>query len=581
MVTLDAWVLMLVLLGLLVVAFVPRLQSRTTRNRALTRIGEVSVQTVSKWYWVLLSLAFAVGIFIRLWCVPELPNGIYQDSAMSAAEALSLLRTGADQYGHAWPLYFEAWGIGQTSVLLAYLTIPFLWLFGMSALTIRLPILILSLLAMPVFWDLCRRILGKNFALLALWMLAICPWHIVQSRWSIDCNVYPHILLFAVYFLYLGLSRRPFLYLSMIFFGLTLYAYGVALYTVPFFLLLACCYMLHARRIRWWEALLCLVIFLAVAAPFLLIMAINTFEWDTMRLGPFTLPRFYDTTRNEDILFFSEEPFAQFLQNLKHWLDATLLQDEGDTLHVYYASRTLYPFSIPVLFAGLYLVWQDRRKAVLAHSAGPEATREDGLSLMFFWMCAALFCGILTNSTTTWRANVTYYPLLFCLCYGLWQVVRRVKGFTPIIALIYALGFSVFCFGYFHDASYIQRTAYLSRYDMYGALRYAHTMDCDRFYITTNGGLPKAAEVQTMIAHEIDGRQLMEEDMVKDGFGEEIDYYSFRYIYTDFTNFTPDPTECSAYIISQEQKALFPEEDFLLTDFAFFATAYPRCWAED
>lgn len=562
-------------------AFVPRLRDGINRSRCFTALGSAAEKGVRKGYWVLFALALAVGVFIRVWRVADLPQGLYQDSAMSAAEAISLLQSGADQYGNAWPVHFEAWGHGQSSVLLAYLTIPFIHLWGVSMLTLRLPILILSLLAMPVFFDLSRRIMGKHFALLALWMLAICPWHIVQSRWGIDCNVYPHMLLFACYFLFLGIEKSPFLYLAMVFFGLSMYAYGVALYTVPFLLVLLCAYLLIHRRIRWWQAALCAVVYLVVSAPFLLVMAINYFEWETMHLGPLTLPRFYNTARAEDILFFAEQPFGQFLHNLQSFINATLLQNDGDIIHAYYASRTLYPFSIPLLIGGIYLVWRTRRdKAALALSAR-EQRHLDGLSLFLCWFCAAVWCGIITESSTTWRANIAYYPLLFCLCFAIWQVARRVRGLAPAAVVCYALGFVVFCSGYFHDESYIARVAHLSRHDMWGALADVHEMDCDRYYIITPEGKQKETEVMVMVAHRLDGRHLADEEVILSGDGREMDYYSFCYEYTDFVGFEPDPEECAAYVIAQEQKALFDAEEYIIHDFDLYASVYPRYWAEE
>ena len=37
---------------------------------------------------------------------------------------------------------------------------------------------------------------------------------------------------------------------------------------------------------------------------------------------------------------------------------------------------------------------------------------------------------------------------------------------------------------------------------------------------------------------------------------------------------------CSLYIVTQEEKAVFSEEDFLLTDYGDYAAVYPRYWAE-
>ncbi len=579
MTNLDAWLWLLLLAAMLGIAYNRRASQRVNSLRCAQALGDWSARGVEKGYWALFSLALIVGIAVRLWRFPELPRGLYHDEAMNGAEALSLLRTGTDQYGTPWPVHFNAWKYGQMSALLPYLSMGSFALFGVSRLALRLPLLIMSLLALPVMWDLARRALGKKFALLALWMLAICPWQIVQARWALDCNTMGHMMLFAAYFLLLGLERKPFLYLSMVFFGLTMYAYGVALYTVPVLLLLVCVTLLKARRIRWYEAAACAVVYLIVAAPFLLTMAINFFQWKSMRLGPLTLEFFPLSQRSNDILLFSEKPLDQFMWNLKFLLQSTFLQNEGDTIAAYFASRSLYPFSIPAIFAGVWLAWRYRRAKAGRALDGSERRAADATSLMLWWVLSMVVCGLLTNYTTSQRSNAIFYPLLFCLCFALYGAARRVRAFAPAIAVIYALGFVAFCMGYFGDASYIGRTAALDRNDLYGALQNVREMDCDRFYIYTND-LVQQAEVTTMVAHELDGAQLRDEKPVHDIFGGE-DYFSNRYEFTDFAEFEPDPEECAAYVIRQEHKPLFDPEAYLIEDFDIYATVYPRYWLEE
>jgi hypothetical protein len=429
-------------------------------------------------------------------------------------------------------------------------------------------------------WDFARRALGKRFALIALWLTAICPWQIVQARWSLDCFMMAHMFLFSVYFLQLGLGRKPFLYLSMAGFGLTMYTYGVTLYTIPPFLLFVCVYLLRKRRVRWWETLLCAGTYLAVAAPFLLIMFINYFQWDTMRLGPFTLQFFSSSGRANDILLFSERLPQQFVYNLQ-WLMEVLLQNEGDSIYAYFATRTLYTFSVPVIVTGLWRLWRARRAdlAAAADALGPKARRAaDAVSLVFLWLCAMVICGLMTNFTINQRSNAIFYPLLFTMAFALYGAVRRVPGFAPVVALIYALGFLTFCQGYFHDASYIERYDDFFYNGLYEALVDARPLDCDRYY------LPETAEstVTVLVAHEIDSRQLLEDMPMYDVQGNEMDYYSFRYVYTgDYADFEPDPTECAAYVAPQAQKALFDPDLYILKDFGQYATAYPRYWAEE
>lgn len=156
---------------------------------------------------------------------------------MAAVEALCLADNGTDQYGTSWPTYFEAWGYSQMSTLYSYLLIPFVKIFGLSKFTLRFPMLLMGLLTLPLMWDVARRIGGRGFALTALFLLALNPWHMVMSRWALEANMLPHVVLLAAELLLIGTRRRWTLYLSMVVFGLAPYAYGLAAVSVPCILL--------------------------------------------------------------------------------------------------------------------------------------------------------------------------------------------------------------------------------------------------------------------------------------------------------------------------------------------------------
>ncbi len=41
------------------------------------------------------------------------------------------------------------------------------------------------------FLSFIRDIFGKGAGLIAAVFVAINPWHFIQSRWALDCNLYP------------------------------------------------------------------------------------------------------------------------------------------------------------------------------------------------------------------------------------------------------------------------------------------------------------------------------------------------------------------------------------------------------
>ena len=76
---------------------------------------------------------------LRLYKLGESPPGLNQDEAVNAWNAYCLLKTGTDQFGVSWPIFYtKAFG-GNNSTLFMYTLIPFQALGGMSIFTTRLP----------------------------------------------------------------------------------------------------------------------------------------------------------------------------------------------------------------------------------------------------------------------------------------------------------------------------------------------------------------------------------------------------------------------------------------------------------
>lgn len=77
---------------------------------------------------------------------------------MAAVDGYALALYGTDRFGTSYPAHLWAWGYGQMSALYSYLCIPFFKVLGLSRFSMRLPMLCVSLLMLPVVWDLARRL---------------------------------------------------------------------------------------------------------------------------------------------------------------------------------------------------------------------------------------------------------------------------------------------------------------------------------------------------------------------------------------------------------------------------------------
>lgn len=470
-------------------------------------------------------LIIIVAIFIRMFQWPMAISQVNCDEAMTAVNALAIAETGADTHGTSFPVYLEAWGMGGQSVALLYIMALFIKLFGFSFITVRLPMLVISIICLFVFYDLLKRIFkSEKIALIGLGLLAICPWHIMQSIWSIDCNMFPHFMLISVYLLYRGISdKKGFLYLSMFFFALTMYTYGVSVYVVPLFLLITAIYLLRIKRVRIRELLLCIFIYLGFSLPILTMYFLNFFKIDTdIHIGQMTIQYFENNTRSSDMLFFSENIWETLKGNIISLAKVIFVQYDALEWNAMPVLGTIYHISL--IFFGIGLIgfirkWRKDKKAEKNSSdmvSSEKLTSQEevviqnrkiGVCVIFIWLILSLVLGIIIKDVNINRLNVIWYPMIFFTVLGITQIMNKKKYILHMIYALYAIffiGFAVYFYGY-----------YTSEIDMSGCFSrtYIDAVHLAGEYAIETNGLPVlyfnekgdgALDVYTQFQAEID-----------------------------------------------------------------------------
>ena len=473
---------------------------------------------------------------------------------MAAVDAKALADYGTDRFGMRFPVHLTAWGYGQMSSLLSYLMAPLIKLFGLNPVVARLPQLIVSLLGLLALYLFCRDAFGKTAALVIFAFGAINPWHILQSRWALDCNLYPHFFLFGLYFLNRAMKgkKRLWLCVSMVMFGLCMYCYGIAIYTMPVFLMLACVYLLVKKRVSLGEALMALVVWLAVAWPFILVMAINFFRWDTIETPIFTLPYFAGSVRSGDILFFSENIPAQLWQNMKALAAAAIIQKPDLPWNSIGQFGSLYLFSLPFAIAGL--VWLLKRLKT-----------SDGAVLLLLFFVTGVWCGLCTNNVNINRVNIIFYPMLCFTGLGLYAVGRcvRVRFLRPGLAAGYLLAFCLFCGCYF--GPYAQQIEDYFLKDFGEAVASLKDSPAERLYITGKSQGENTAyvsQVLTLFYHETDAEYFQGKRELPG-----LLPYRERYTFANMEQLVIDPQENAAYVAAGEELDNFDLNDYAIDQY--------------
>ena len=386
---------------------------------------------------ILLAIMLIAGIIIRVLAWPNTMPEINCDEAMTAINAYCIATFGQDQYGASFPVYFESWVLAGQSALLTYLMALFIKIFGVSLFSIRLPMLIISIISLFVFYDLVRRIFkNKKIALIALFLLIISPWHIIQSLWGLDCNMFPHIMLIGVWLLCIGLEKKIFMYISMIAFAISMYAYGVAYYTVPIFLLLFMWYLKKNKKVHLKEIIPCIAIFVVISLPLIIMTIVNLFNIETINLGAISIQNFEKQVRDNDMLIFSGLGFfSSLMANLKSLISVIMFQTDGMIWNAIDGFGTIYYISLIFIVISIIELYKTRKFITPA------------LALLLAWLLTSAIVGVLINGTNINRLNVIWYPLIILAAHGIYVLLNRHYFKKWLVALVVG-GYTVLAIGF-------------------------------------------------------------------------------------------------------------------------------------
>ena len=137
----------------------------------------------------LLLTILLVAAALRIPLLASAPPGLNQDEAINAWDAYCLLKTGTDSNGAPWPIFY-ARGFGSNrTTLFIYLLLPFQAIGGLGVWTARLPAALAGVAAVALMFAVGRRLYDPATGLVAAALLAVCPWHIQQSRWANEAGI--------------------------------------------------------------------------------------------------------------------------------------------------------------------------------------------------------------------------------------------------------------------------------------------------------------------------------------------------------------------------------------------------------
>jgi 4-amino-4-deoxy-L-arabinose transferase-like glycosyltransferase len=185
---------------------------------------------------LILLVVLFFAFILRIWRINVAPVSLFSDELDIGYHAYSIIKTGKDYSGNSWPLHFESYADVRTPIYI-YSSIPTVYLFGISALGIRLPAVIFGVFSIWAFFLLVKCLFkNEKIALLGAFFMSISPWHLQYSRAGFEATALLFFLLFGLYLYYRSFKEEKYFWLSILFITLTPWVYSTAKLFTPLLL---------------------------------------------------------------------------------------------------------------------------------------------------------------------------------------------------------------------------------------------------------------------------------------------------------------------------------------------------------
>ncbi len=424
---------------------------------------------VMKNYKLIVCLLFGIIIFTSFYKLDEVPASIHIDEAGMAYDALALSTDGVDRYLNKYPIYFINFGGGQ-SVMMGYLVSILVTIFEFSLFIIRIPGVIFKIVLITLGFFLIK---DKRKSLLFLFLLAINPYFIMQSRFGLDCNLMVGFLTIASFLLHHSITGNKSFILPGIFFGLTLYTYALSFIVIPIYLVMICGYLLYIKKINLKKLISFGIPVFLFAIPLILMILVNSGIINEIN-SFITIPAMTSYRGSEisfDNVFLNLYILPSILTFDNSFVFGNLL-----TYNSSYEFGTIYYMAIPFFIIGCYEVCKNIKLKIVK--------REYSLDvLMMIWFLSVLICQLLIVQPNINKANAIMFPVVYFVFVGLYKMFKlKSQIIVPIICL-FVINFVCFNIFYFEHHTTRANDYDLFYTDFYEALEFSNTLDEDLFYV--------------------------------------------------------------------------------------------------
>lgn len=423
---------------------------------------------------IILIIILTIGFGLRLYRADSYPPLLWDEAAVGY-NAFSLLQTGRDEYGTVLPLILKSFGDYKPGIY-AYLSIPFIAVFGLNPLSVRLPSIIIGSLLSLLVYLLIRHLYPqkKYLGLIAAFIAATNPINIHFSRGAWETNI---LLFQLVLGSYLFLKKRYFL--SAFTFILGLYTYQSAKMFVPFLIFnLFFLSFLQAKKILFTKFQ---IIFLLIMLVGLIPLAYGLVsQSNSNRLQVLSLFSYPPSDGQNKYIYFTQEVLSRYFNHFS----PRLLLTEGDWPNPRHSAPYIGIILIPsfiFLLIGLFF----------------SSTKNKSVNIFFLlWLLFSPLPAALTrDQVQTVRTLPITIPLIFFISLGLNHCLTLFTGnfrkiFLSATLIIYTVSLCYYLDLYYQHMVKKSPTDFLYGYQSAIDFLTINTSKFDQVYFTNYYGQP-------------------------------------------------------------------------------------------
>lgn len=498
---------------------------------------------------IILCLIFLLGFVVRLVAINQYPQGLNVDEASAGYEAYSILNYAMDRNGNRLPVFLVAWGSGQNA-LYSYILIPFVKILGLSIFSTRLPMALIGCISLIIMYKMLKNIADEKTAIIGTAFFAICPWHIMKSRWGLESNLFPDIILLSVYTLIYALknNKNYLIYLSFVIAGISAYAYGTSYFFLPIFIIPMLIYLIRKKEITIKQAIISLGVVFIISLPIIIFVVINKFDLPQINLPFATIPRIYENRFEELSSIFSGNFIKNSFINFIYSIKMLLTQSDGLPWNSIQGYGIIYSFSILFVIIGIYQSFKKKK----VHDM-----------IINFWFISAFLLLFVCEPNIN-RCNIIIIPMIYYAIIGICEVIEKIKFSEAIIIVIYLAEFVLFSYEYI-NMDYSQYSTFQDNIEE--VIDYVEEAKVDNIYMEYSF---KEPYIYVLFYAKKDANEFIN---TVEYFNQERYGFDNVKAFGKYKFYLPediDENEKAAYIVPINEEINIENEEFTITEFTEF-----------